>query len=228
MFAEDQPTHRIAIGADRLQERPLLVDQGWILPAGAAGVCEFDAPLTFSSVAISGALLDEVGFHQSADFEPMIGALDPLLLEMVRTVSQFESSTSVLYRESLHRALAAHLVHQLEPRATEALVALGDKRLQRAIDYIHDNLGSNLSLQDMARQATLSPYHFARAFKQAIGLSPLQYVIKERLLWSRVLLSTTQLTVADIALRVGYDDLSRFRKHFKRQFGVTPAQARQH
>ena len=72
----------------------------------------------------------------------------------------------------------------------------------------------------------MSAYHFARAFKAALGASPLQYVIGERMRVAGVLLKTTGLPVAEIALRVGYDDTSRFGKHFKRAFGATPAQHR--
>lgn len=226
VFAEDQPTHRISLGGDTMHDRPLQVDQGWILPAGAAGICEFDQPLTFSTVSIPASLLEEVGYTRAANFEAKIGAHDPLLLQMIRTIEQFDKNTPQIYKETIHRAIAAHLSQILEPTGPDEIVLIGDKRLSQAIDYIHDNIGVNLSLEDLAAQATMSPYHFARAFRKATGFSPLQFVIKERLQFARVLLSTTKLTVADIAQRCGYEDVSRFRKQFKRQFSITPAQTR--
>ena len=227
IFDNDQPSHRIAVGSDVRQDKPLLADQGWILPSGAQGVCEFDDPLSFVSVSVSSALLAEVGFASVTDFDPHIGAHDPLLLQMVRTVAQFDDHAPRIYRESLQRALAAHLSQLLEPTTIAQARLIDDKRLRQAVDYIHDNIGSDLSLEVLAAQATLSPFHFARAFKKAMGLSPLQFVITERLKLSRVLLDTTKLTVVDIALRVGYEDVSRFRKQFKRYFDVTPTQMRE-
>jgi AraC family transcriptional regulator len=75
----------------------------------------------------------------------------------------------------------------------------------------------------MAGIAAMSATHFSKAFKAATGRSPLQYVISARLEQASVLLKTSALTVAEIAWRVGYQDLSRFGQHFKRKFGTTPA-----
>lgn len=69
----------------------------------------------------------------------------------------------------------------------------------------------------------MGTFHFARSFKAATGVSPLQYVIRTRLETTRALLKSTKLSIAEIAHRVGYEDVSRFGQHFRRQFGMTPA-----
>ncbi|MEM9127890.1 MAG: helix-turn-helix transcriptional regulator, partial [Pseudomonadota bacterium] len=89
--------------------------------------------------------------------------------------------------------------------------------------YIHDNLGADLSLSAMADLAAMSATHFSKAFKKEIGVSPLQYVIAQRLELASVLLRNSHLSVAEIAWRVGYQDVSRFGQHFKRKFQMTPA-----
>lgn len=229
VFADDQPTHRLGIGSDRRRHVPLAADEGWILPAGAEGTCEFDAPLTFTSVSLSRELLAEVGLTPGAEFVPHVGAHDPLVLQMVRTVAALEADAPRLYRETMARALAAHLVQTLAPTVAAGVGedgAIDDRRLRRALDHIHDHLGENLSLETLAAEATMSPYHFARRFKATTGRSPLQYVIRERMRTARVLLETTTLSVVEIALRVGYEDVSRFRVHFKRQHGATPSSVR--
>ena len=69
----------------------------------------------------------------------------------------------------------------------------------------------------------MSRYHFARAFAKAVGSSPLQYVIGERMELAKARLKTLHAPVSEIALGVGYEDVSRFSRHFRRHVGVTPA-----
>lgn len=117
------------------------------------------------------------------------------------------------------------MAQTLQPAPEEA-PAIEDARLRRAASYVRDHLASDLSLEAMASEAAMSPFHFARAFKKAAGASPMQFVIAERQAMARMLLRTTALPVAEIAHRVGYQDVSRFGQHFKRRFGVTPGAAR--
>ena len=99
---------------------------------------------------------------------------------------------------------------------------MDDSRLARAVAFIQDHLSQDLTLDGMAEQAGMSPFHFSKAFKAATGQSPLQYVISARIDLAKVLLKTTDLTVAEIAYRTGYGDLSRFGQHFKKRVGATP------
>mgnify|MGYP001802346857 CR=1 FL=1 len=131
-----------------------------------------------------------------------------------------------LYRETMERAMAAHLAQTLSPRLASA-PRIDDRRLLRAIDFIQAGLANDLSLTAMAATAGMSPAHFARVFKSATGASPLQYVIAQRIARAPAQLRTPRLPVAEIAYRGGYADLSRFGRHFKRRTGATPAAFRQ-
>lgn len=223
VFLTDQPGHHIAIGSDRRAHRPLKAGQGWILPGGVDGLCEFDTDHRFLTVEVPQALIEEAG--GTAAFAPHVGALDPLLVQLARSSIAWQGQQTALYRDTMHRALAAHLAQIVAPMPPAAQ-AIDDKRLARAIARIHDDLAADLTLDDLAGAAAMSPYHFARAFKRATGRSPLQYVIAERIEAAKVLLTTTALPVAEVAHRVGYDDVSRFGHHFRRAAGVTPARYR--
>lgn len=223
VFLNDQPTHRLRNGSDKVALQPLKRHEGWILPAGSTGLCEFDSPLEVRFVSVEQSLLHEAGLR-APGFAPHVGALDPALLGLALGAEAFASG-GTLYRETMHRALAAQLAQVLAPPPPES-VAVSDQRLRRVLAYIHDQLADDLSLAAMADLAAMNQTHFSKAFKKALGLSPLQYVIKARLERAAVLLRSTDLTVADVAWRVGYGDLSRFGQHFKRQFGTTPARFR--
>ncbi|MEM8631225.1 MAG: AraC family transcriptional regulator [Pseudomonadota bacterium] len=221
VFLNDQPRHRFACGTSRSDILPLARHEGWILPKGATGICEFDSPLEFLSISLTEDILREAGATRHTDFRPHVGAFDPLLLNLSLAAEGF-SASGTLYRETMHRAIAAQLLQTIAPPA-DWQRDIEDARLRRVLDYIHDNLAKDLRLSDMADLAAMSGTHFSKAFKAATGEAPLRYVINARLDLASVLLRTTELTVAEIAYRSGYNDLSRFGQHFKRKFAAAPA-----
>lgn len=221
VFRNDQPTHRLQFGNDATEDKPLVADQGWILPPGAEGLCLYDDSLDVMMVEVQPDVLEEVGLTKPADLAPVVGDFDPLVHQLAMSAEGFNEG-GTLYRETMHRALAAQLSKVLQP-VHQAAAQIADARLRRVVEYIHDNLAEDLTLNFMADLAAMSGYHFARAFKVATGKSPLQYVIAARIEMAQTLLKTTGLPVADICFRTGYNDVSRFGQHFKRAVGVTPA-----
>ena len=132
--------------------------------------------------------------------------------------------------ESLATILSVHLMRHITGRrdlpASEDGV-LPRRKLHAVIEYIMENLGGDLTLGQMAAVAHLSPYHFARQFKAATGLSPYQYVISRRVERAQHLLrNDEELGLAEVALRSGFSDQSRFSLQFKRSTGLTPRQFR--
>lgn len=98
--------------------------------------------------------------------------------------------------------------------------------LRQAIDYIHTYLDRDLSLVEVAGTINISPTYFASLFKRAMGISPHQYVIQQRVERAKLMLSKTDIAIADIALQVGFSSQSHLTRHFKRLVGVTPKQVR--
>jgi AraC family transcriptional regulator len=134
------------------------------------------------------------------------------------------------YGEALAACLATHLVRRYSNAVGPAKVQRGGlsrHQLRRAIDFMHASLAQDVSLAAIATEAGLSPFHFARQFKQSTGLAPHQYLIRCRVERARELLLSRQDTAADIALQVGFCDQSHLTTHFKRVFGATPAIFRQ-
>lgn len=98
--------------------------------------------------------------------------------------------------------------------------------INEVIDYIHRNLYDPLPLSQLAGHVSYSPYHFARIFKEVIGLPPLYYVSALRLQKAKELLLHTNLCVRDIALEIGQQSLGTFTTRFAEKVGVTPSQFR--
>jgi AraC family transcriptional regulator len=135
-----------------------------------------------------------------------------------------------LAAESLANVLAVHLIrHALAPRRPSRRRdgRLPRARLRAVSEYIEGHLVAGPSLEQLAAVASLSPYHFARQFKASTGLPPHQYVITRRVERARHLLQGAKdLTLAEVAARVGFSDQSQLTLHFKRLVGVTPGQFR--
>lgn len=99
-------------------------------------------------------------------------------------------------------------------------------QLQQVLDHVCTHLDRDLSLTELAEVINISPTYFANLFKQAIGISPHQYVIQQRVERAKTMLTKTELTIADIALQVGFSSQSHLTQQFKRITGMTPKQVR--
>jgi AraC family transcriptional regulator len=101
---------------------------------------------------------------------------------------------------------------------------MAPRKLRKAIKLITDKLDQELAipLAVVAEQLGMSRYHFSRAFKQSMGLSPINYIVHRRIERAKALLVETDLPIADIALRAGFSGQSHFTTFFRRLVGVTP------
>ncbi len=97
------------------------------------------------------------------------------------------------------------------------------ERINRALDYINNRLDGKILLEDVARAAFFSPYHFHRIFTGLIGETPDDYIRRLRLERSaRLLHSVKELSVTDIALSCGFSTPALFSRNFKKHFGISP------
>lgn len=98
--------------------------------------------------------------------------------------------------------------------------------LQKAIDYMEENLLESLSIETIARQASVSPYHFQRIFMILTDLSVGEYLRGRRLTLAAKELSSSDIKVIDLAYKYGYETPEAFSKAFRKQHGVSPSEAR--
>jgi AraC family transcriptional regulator len=96
------------------------------------------------------------------------------------------------------------------------------KRIEKARDMLESDLFTNMNMTEVAAAVAMSPFHFNRTFGQIYQVTPYQYVINRRLEKAKALLQNGNLTVGDIAHRIGYADLFSFSKSFKKAYKVSP------
>lgn len=214
-------------------EKPQAKGDFWICPAEVSGLWAWDS--TDESLMF---VIDPLFVRRMAK---EIGGLDANNVELLSTVSAHDPQISAiarlfqtefdtgclggqLYVESLTQVFIIHLLRQYCAFAPKKLhdESLANNRLQQVVDYIHSYLDRPLHLAELAEISGISQYHFCRLFKHSIGVAPYQYVLQQRMEKAKELLQQRKYAIAEIALLVGCTDQSRFAKHFKKYFGVTP------
>ena len=98
--------------------------------------------------------------------------------------------------------------------------------IQRAIDYIEDNLTETIDYEEVAKQCYSSNYHFQRVFSILCGFTLGEYIRNRRLTLAGRELATTNAKVIDVALKYGYESPDSFAKAFQKFHGILPSQAR--
>lgn len=101
------------------------------------------------------------------------------------------------------------------------------QRMNAALDYIEEHLEDEVRWESAAAEANCSTFHFLRMFDVVAGISAGEYVRRRRLSLAALELTTREVKVIDLAIRLGYDSPDAFARAFKREFGITPSEARE-
>jgi AraC family transcriptional regulator len=162
-------------------------------------------------------------FHHSMTEDGRLGAV---LDSIARELDAGEAGWRDVIRSLIHQLavylLREHINVQRSDEIELSRVGMVDRRLRRAIEFMHDHCGRELRLAEIAAAAYLSEFHFARLFKKITGVTPHQYLAGLRVERARRLLAETDRTIVEIAAEVGYGTQSHFTKVFREATGLTP------
>ena len=133
--------------------------------------------------------------------------------------------------ERLSEAAASQLLHRLL-----CLLLLGEGaptqgesgRIAQAIRYMNQHLYEQISVQTVAEAVSLSPSHFSRQFKAHTGYSPYEYIVLRRIDKAKHLLTSTQMSVKEIAYHTGYNSEENFIHGFQKNVGISPGMFRKY
>lgn len=171
----------------------------------------------------------DTGVSENISFLTRRGEADTTIADFThrfKTELASGSYCGALYGESLAVAFALHLIEHHSDRPQKLRKASGklsSQQLKQVIEYVHEHLSEELSLVDLAEQLSLSAFHFARLFKNSLGLSPHQYLLQNRVERAKKLIAIAgKPDLTDIGLQVGFYDQAHFTKAFKRVVGIPP------
>jgi AraC-like DNA-binding protein len=155
----------------------------------------------------------------------------PDIAHTVRDIISEMKGTAPAYRSSV-RGMVLTLMARLHRlpglSSNEARERTTDRfaRLAPAMQHMAAHFGEAIRMEDLAGLCHASPTHLRRLFQKAVGESPLRYLTRLRIQMAATLLETTNRTVLDISMEVGYPSISSFNRHFRSVMAMSPRQWR--
>ena len=180
------------------------------------------------SFFLAPELVDAIGDSQNPW---QVGAVPPLseLVVLGELAQAAADGSSDIGLDEIGQVLASRFVEVVSgsKRKSGPDAARDRRRAVESALWIDANSHRQISLEDAAAQAGISPFHFLRLFSQTLGVTPHQYLVRSRLRHAARRLADDDSPVTDVAYDVGFEDLSNFVRTFGRAAGASPLKFRQ-
>lgn len=154
-------------------------------------------------------------------------------IELAQTMNKL---ISICSSSSLSKDIFADLtlqelvVHIIQTQHLETAIedphASTDNPLAYVINYIRANITEKIQVDELSEKACMSRTSFYRAFKREFNISPLDFILQEKIKKAKHLLSETKASISDVCYQLGFSDLNYFGRQFKKSEGISPTQYR--
>ncbi len=161
-------------------------------------------------------------------YQPAISRADPFLHNIARAllpVFGMPGQANQVFVDHLMLAVGHHVAvtyGDMKPRAKPPVGGLTPLQERRAKELLAANLSGNLPLADLARECGLSPSHLSRGFRRSVGMPPHPWMLQQRIERAKLFLRHSEMSLAGIALAVGFSDQSHFTRSFSAWTGISP------
>jgi AraC family transcriptional regulator len=209
----------------------------WLSPAGVAKGIVITAPIPqtmhlYLPTALFDRLKDDFNLPAAPphSIRHAVGIGDDVIDQIGRSLLSeitAETAASRVYVEAASLTLAARLLQKYcdsgaRVPTDSSAHSLDHIRLSRVLEYIEANIKDDITLVNLAGVAGYSPFHFARKFTLAMGISPHRYISRIRLENAMAELAARKLPLAQIALNAQFSSQASFTRAFHRAIGMTP------
>ena len=153
---------------------------------------------------------------------------DPVISQVaIGLVDAVKTGAPDLYAEAAAQFLAAHLLSTHRPSGLPNDAGrpgrLSDRRVARVLEYMNARYMEPLSLDQLAAEVCVSPFHFAQMFKKSVGVTPHRYLVNIRMNAASEMLGSTDGSILEIALACGYQNAAHFTAAFQKRFSQSPS-----
>lgn len=163
-------------------------------------------------------------------FEEVTSEFNSMLAAAIATIplTIAEHRKWPLLVDSAALSFAVSIICALSPEATTVFAnrknGFNNLRKRRVVDFVEANIHRQMSVNELANVAAMSPFHFCRSFKSSVGVTPARYVAYRRVEAAKKMLRKTVVPLAVVAFSTGYVSQSHFTTSFRTIAGTTPAQ----
>ncbi len=156
-------------------------------------------------------------FYNNID---LASTINKLIKECMGTSITKDALADLTLQELLIRIIQA----QTAKRYEEGDYATSNSPITPVIDYIKNHIFNNIHLKDLSNQACMSPTSFYRYFKREMGMSPMEFIVNEKIKFAKKLLCNPKINISEVSYATGFEDPNYFIRLFKKYEGVTPKQ----
>lgn len=154
------------------------------------------------------------------DKNPAVYDNSPSLIDSMKKNHEFSPSERLETMGSIY-LLLARFIRSAHPR-----FHISDPRISKAQKLISEKSEIIFSVEELAAEACMSKDYFIKIFRQELGVTPVQFIINDKLMKAKLMLASTNLTIKEIAYSLGYSDTSYFIRLFKKRHKLSPLQYR--
>ena len=225
------PAHNVEIKRPNGWEKKHYATGGFsLVPYGEGNIIRWFIPINFMLITVDPCSFQQLLQWEQIPLAEQRGVADPTVLQLIREIKRevlLTESPGKLFWQSLTLCLSTHLATKYLCTGKELFAPKGklsSVQLKQVIEFCNASLKDDISLDDLAAQANLSTFHFARLFKKTLGITPHQFVLQLRIEWAKRFLKQNHLSHTHIAYELGFTDLAHFANTFKKVTGLTPSQ----
>ncbi|PKH24510.1 AraC family transcriptional regulator [Enterobacterales bacterium CwR94] len=213
-------------------------DHFCLMPANSETTWDIRSPFAFVHLYCTDAHLRELA-EKIWDRNPASVSLDERIFAQDDSITQlyrhfllsthWGQAANSLMLSSASTLLLTHLLQHyssVQWQTPSVKGGLAPVVLRNTLAWIEAHLADGITLKQLAEQAGLSEFHFARMFRQSMNSAPHQYVMQRRMTRADEMIRHSPLSLTDIALACGFSSASHFSHRFKRHFGIAPSALR--
>jgi len=150
----------------------------------------------------------------------MAATINKLIKECMSTSITKDILADLTLKELLIRIIQTQTVKSLD----EGKFIESNNPIKEVTEYIKQNLKENISLKTLSEKACMSTTSFYRFFKRELGMSPIEYILNEKIKCAKNLLKNPSLQINEVCYLAGFEDANYFIRLFKKYEGITPKQ----
>ena len=149
----------------------------------------------------------------------LAGTINKLIKECMGTSITKDAIADITLQELIIRIIQTQTVKKFEDEINDVT-----SPITSSINFIRDNIRESINLKQLSGKACMSTTSFYRSFKRELGMSPIEFILNEKIKHAKKLLSNPKTNVAEVSYATGFEDCNYFIRLFKKYEGVTPKQ----